>query len=317
MNTLLLIGGTGFFGKSFLDCFNRGLLKQWDIERVIAMSRNAYRLKVDVPELITHQVELINADICNLDSIPFADYVVHAAATTDAKNYISKPEIEKKNIQAGTANYCELAKKFHRGSRIVYCSSGAIYGNQPKDLQKITEEYSTDDLDQMPSTKRDYAAAKRDAEKSIQELAEMGGAVSIARCFAFVGKYLPRDQHFAIGNFIQDGLMNRPIVVNATSPVYRSYMHADDLINWLMTIVDNASQDCDCFNVGSDEAISMIDLSTMIANEFGVVPFIPKQIDAYPDRYIPSIEKARDKLGLTLTINLKNAIQSTIESIRG
>jgi len=38
MSTLLIIGGTGFFGKSILDSFKRGGLEKWGIERVIAMS---------------------------------------------------------------------------------------------------------------------------------------------------------------------------------------------------------------------------------------------------------------------------------------
>jgi len=38
MPTLLVIGGTGFFGKSILDSFKRGALEKWGIDRVIAMS---------------------------------------------------------------------------------------------------------------------------------------------------------------------------------------------------------------------------------------------------------------------------------------
>lgn len=71
--------------------------------------------------------------------MPNADYVIHAAASTDVRNYITQPETEKKNIQAGTYHYCELAKKFHLKSKIVYTSSGAVYGTQPSNIPQINE----------------------------------------------------------------------------------------------------------------------------------------------------------------------------------
>jgi nucleoside-diphosphate-sugar epimerase len=44
MSTLLVIGGTGFFGKSILDSFKRGGLEKWGIERIIAMSCSICRI---------------------------------------------------------------------------------------------------------------------------------------------------------------------------------------------------------------------------------------------------------------------------------
>ena len=33
--SLLIIGGTGFFGKSILDSFKRGLLKEFNINKIL------------------------------------------------------------------------------------------------------------------------------------------------------------------------------------------------------------------------------------------------------------------------------------------
>jgi dTDP-glucose 4,6-dehydratase len=99
MKTLLVIGGTGFFGKSILDAYSRNLLVPWQISKVIVMSRNANKLLHDTPDLVGKNVELYSADITNTERLPFADYVIHAAASTDVRNYLSSPEDEKKNIQ--------------------------------------------------------------------------------------------------------------------------------------------------------------------------------------------------------------------------
>ena len=98
MATLLIIGGTGFFGKSILDAHRRGLLKSWDIGKIIVMSRNTKKLVNDCPELISDKVELLNGDISKIDFLPDADFVIHAAASTDASRYLSHNKEEKQNI---------------------------------------------------------------------------------------------------------------------------------------------------------------------------------------------------------------------------
>lgn len=316
MASLLLIGGTGFFGKSFLDSFQRGDLSAWGVDKVIAMSRSADQLRQVAPQLLDHRVELLNADIGTVKSLPAADYVVHAAASTDARNYLSRPDSERRNIQAGVLNYCSLAPKFHKNSKVVYVSSGAVYGVQPEQIEYLSEDAPAISLEDMPEHKRDYAMAKRDAEDAIFQLShEHEITASIARCFAFVGPWLPRDQHFAIGNFIEDGLQGRPIQVKATYPVYRSYMHADDLVTWLMTMAANADTQCEAFNVGSDYAVNMGELAQQVASQLGVEASVPLHTEAKVDRYIPSIQKAKTKLGLELKLDLPTAIRTTIDSI--
>jgi len=315
MKTLLVIGGTGFFGKSILDAFARGLLKPWDISHVIVMARNAQRLVQEAPRLISQDVTLLSADITTTDTLPYADFVIHAAASTDARNYISQPEIEKKNIQAGTYNYCRLAKTFHAKSKIVYVSSGAVYGAQSPTIDKLDELSQSNNLTDMDIVKQDYAVAKKDAEDAIAQMGIEGLNVSIARCFAFVGCWLPRDQHFAIGNFIEDVLNKRPIHVKARHPVYRSYMYADDLVEWLMTIAEHASQDCQIYNVGSDQAILVSDLALELSRIFHIPAEVSMVSGTEIDRYIPSIKKAKDELGLYLRHSLKESINNTVKQI--
>lgn len=178
------------------------------------------------------------------------------------------------------------------------------------------EEFAFGPIDQLPSQKRDYAAAKRDGELAIQQLGKEGLRVSIARCFAFLGEYLPRDQHFAIGNFIEDGLNRRPIVVKANHIVYRSYMYSDDLVLWLMAIVKNSSQACPIYNVGSDESISILELARKIGCYLNVDVNAPRVISRVVERYVPSIEKAKMSLGLSLKYDLEESIKLTILKIQ-
>jgi dTDP-glucose 4,6-dehydratase len=162
----------------------------------------------------------------------------------------------------------------------------------------------------MASHKRDYAAAKRDAEAMIEELGNAGLHVSIARGFAFVGAYLPLDQHFAIGNFIANGLSQQPIVVKATSPVIRSYLYADDLVLWLMHLATRSSPKCPIWNIGSDEEVSIRQLAHKIADRFGVTVQESELQNEPIDRYLPAITLAR-QAGMQLD-NLDLAIDKTL-----
>jgi nucleoside-diphosphate-sugar epimerase len=308
MSTLLIIGGTGFFGKSILDAFVRGLLKQWNIDKVIAISRSASKLINTNPELINENVELLDIDITSADTLPFADYVIHAAASTDASRYISQSDIEKKNIIQGTLNYCKLATEFHKDSKIVFCSSGAVYGYQPEQVKHLTEDMAFGNIERLDEVKKSYAYAKRDSEAVIQELGQAGLNVSIARCFSFVGRYLPKNQHFAIGNFIADGLAGRDINVKADRKVYRSYMYADDLVRWLMTLAENANPQCPVYNVASDKEVEIKELADIVANIFNVRIKSSENSIKHVDRYIPSVEKANNELDLCSDYELNESI---------
>ncbi len=316
--SLLLIGGSGFFGKSFLDAHRRGLLAPWSIDRILVVARGASALRRDRPALVASGVTLIDADVARVDQLPTADIVLHAAASTDARRYAEDPGGERANILAAIDNYTRLAETLHRSSRIVFASSGAVYGQQPADLPRIAEDFVPGD--EVDDDKRAYAEAKRLSESRIAALGASGTRTAIARCFAFVGLYLPRDQHFAIGNFLADGLAGRGIEVKARKAVYRSYMHADDLVRWLMTLAEAAEPSAPVYNVGSDQALTMGEIAQVVADRFGVQADVPPITDASVDRYVPSIAKARAELGLSLSFDLRSAVDDVaarLEAERG
>lgn len=314
MKSLMIIGGTGFFGKSILDSFVRGGLSKWNVGKVIVIARNIKRLVEEEPRLVTRNVELLSFDICKADDLPIAEYIIHCAASTNAINYSNSLEEETENIRLGADNFCKLARKLPKTTKFLFVSSGAIYGIQPLALSYIDETYQSNDFTSMPNSKRGYASAKRDAELLIKKLGEDDFSVSIARCFSFIGKYLPRNQHFAIGNFIADGLAGRSIEVKANQLVYRSYMYSDDLVVWLMTILDNASADCPIYNVGSEEVVTIAELAKKIGDYFQVDVDL-NEIDYMKiDRYVPCTKKAFDELGLNC-ISLNQAIHKTIAEI--
>ena len=299
MSTLLVIGGTGFFGKSILDSFKRGLLADFNISKIVVLARNTDKFKIDYPELCLTNVEFINGDISTIMSLPEADLILHAASSTNLSDYNNiSNNAGKNNIEKAVSNYCSLATIYHNKSKILYCSSGAVYGKQPLNIEKIDENFGfQEDLSDLSIEKKNYCLGKRFAEKEIINLGKHGLNVSIARCFAFSGKYLPKDQHYAFGNFIGQAEKGETVTVKTKGIVYRSYMEADELVYSLFKILLTSSTKCPIFNVGSEKAEKIHDVAQRIANNFGVkCEFNIIDYNLVLDRYVPDVKKLNSLL---------------------
>ena len=294
-----MIGGTGFFGKSILDSFQRGLLQDFNISKIYILARNTDKLRSEYPELISDKVELINGDISKIKFLPAADFVIHSATSTNMNEYKHDQEnIGKKSIEDSVSNYCKIAPLFHSKSKILYCSSGAVYGKQPIDIEHIDEEFEFQtDLSAFSTEKKNYCLSKRFAESEIIKIGKLGLNVSIARCFAFSGKFLPKNQHYAYGNFIGQAEKGEKVKVLAEGVIYRSYLSADELVYSLMKILQVSNPDCPIYNVGSDKSITLHELAETIAKKYKVDwQHNITNLNNVIDRYVPNINKLKKLL---------------------
>ena len=203
--------------------------------------------------------------------------------------------------------------------RVLFTSSGAVYGPQPLHVDRATEDAFAPGAGEAPPTSA-YGEAKRVSEDLLQEFATRTGAAGlIARCFAFVGPGLPLASGYAAGDFLGDALRGQAIRVAGDGTPLRSYLHAADLAAWLLTILVRG-RSCVPYNVGSDAAVSVGSLATRVAAL--VDPPLPVLIGdtpvpgAAPARYVPSIERAQKELGLTVRIGLDDALRRTWEWLR-
>jgi dTDP-glucose 4,6-dehydratase len=295
----LIIGGTGFFGKSILDSFIKGLLKRFGVSQITILARNIDSFKKSNPELIHPGVDYLEGDIAKMDHLPEFDMIIHAATSTNLKNYTEQPETEKDNLELGVTNFCKLISQSTVNPKIVYCSSGAVYGKQALHVEKMDEMCPfNDDFRGFSPEKLIYLKGKRFAEVEISQLGSIQNKhVSIARCFAFSGKYVPRDLHYAYGNFIGSAEKGEKIMVDAEGIVYRSFMEADDLVESLFEIALHSNPNCPIFNVGSDVQVSLYELAQNIAVHYGV-EYEFKNFDDSKiiDRYVPNVDKLKKLL---------------------
>ena len=92
-------------------------------------------------------------------------------------------------------------------------------------------------------------------------------------------------------------------------------MHSDDLSKWLVTILKNSNKKCPIYNVGSDKVINLRSLTKKIANSVKKKPILKRILSKKFDYYAPSVTKAKRELNLKISINLNDALNSTIKSL--
>ena len=304
MKTLLIIGGTGFFGNSILSYFSKSKSLKKKINKIIIISRNkiaTFRYTKNLKK--NYSIIKKNCDILKLKKLPKADYVIYAAIL---KNY--------RDDYLAVKNYAKLAIIYHSNSKILYTSSGAVYGQQPNKIKGFKENYLNYNkkINFKKGYKQSYANFKLKSEKLFQKLGNEGFNVSIARCFAFVGEYLPLDSNFVIGNIIQNILDKKDIKINANYRIYRSYMYADDLVKWLLKILDNSNTQCPIYNVGSDDKISIHGIVNTLAKKYTKRINSLKLSSKKFDSYVPNINKAKKILGLKISNTSVEGIIKTL-----
>lgn len=316
---LFLTGGTGFFGCWLLESF------LWANERlaldaeVVVLTRNPEAFRRKAPHLADHRAVTLRAGDVRSFEYPPGEFarVIHAANDTRAGQARNDCLAALDTIVQGTRHTLEFARRC--GARdFLFTSSGAVYGPQPPDLALMPEDYVGGPDPTAPASL--YAEGKRLAELlCVLYNDQYEVRAKIARCFAFVGPYLPLDAHFAIGNFIGDGLAGGPIRVRGDGTPYRSYLYAADLAVWLWTILDRGEPSRP-YNVGAEEAINIADLARLVAARFSPAPDVEIARTPSPgttaSRYVPSTARARQELGLCLVTPLESAIDKTIAYYR-
>jgi nucleoside-diphosphate-sugar epimerase len=311
---LFISGGTGFFGSWILSSFLHANQALGLNATAIVLSRNPAHFATRVPHLANHPaISFLQGDIRTFE-MPSGtfDFVIHAATDVVTIPTDGPPLDRYTAIADGTARMLDFAAT-HGTRKLLLTSSGAVYGKQPSTLSHVPEDYAGAPDPLSPASA--YGEGKRASELMCALYAQRSAIeFKIARCYALAGPCLPLDSHFAFANFIRDAMRGDTIQIAGDGTTIRSYLYATDLAIWLWTILFNGPP-MQAFNVGSEEAISIIDLARLTASILnpGIsINLVQKLVEgAAPLRYIPSTHRAQQQLGVHQTVSLTDSIRRT------
>ena len=299
MKKLLILGGSGFIGRSIVDYgINKKLIKN-KINKIYILSRS---VKFSQNKKKHISITYINKNMLDVNKLPQVDYIIYCLKNSNIKisnNYFNQ--------------FLKILKNFKKKPKILFTSSGAVYGKNIKKRKDI-ESKKIDNIliNNFVGYKRKYAKEKVFLEERFKDLAKKNYKVSIARCYTFIGKHIIH-YDYAISDLINAANYKSKITLNSHVDVFRSYMHSDDLSNWLITILKNSNTKCPIYNVGSDKIINLKSLTKKIGIMSNKKISVKTKNSKKFDFYIPSIIKAKKELNLKISINLNDAINSTIK----
>lgn len=304
-------GGTGILGKALLDAFEVRCRDEPSLT-VTVLSRDPDQFFKRHPRYESRPwLALVKGGLHQPMprlNRPVTD-VIHAAADTHASGH---PLDWFDQIVSGTRQVLDFAAA-HGARRMLFVSSGAIYGSPPPPVDRLTE-----DMPFAPLTTDEravYGQAKRTAEHLCRlYTSERRVSVVIARCFALSGPYIPIEGPYAFGNFVRDSLAGGPIRIAGDGSAVRSYLDVRDAARWMLELLSSGNPG-DAYNVGSDEPITILSLAERIRDQLAPQALIEVGRALSTELrsvYVPGTEKAR-ALGLRPEYSLSESIAAAAQ----
>ena len=311
---MFITGGTGFVGTWLVAALNHANQRLNLKLDVTLLTRAPEGFRTRQPEL-SDWCTLLRGDVTEVPPLRTFDFAVHAATPASAALNDDNPDLMRSTIVKGMSSLLEALRP-SGPIPLLFTSSGAIYGPQPPELDYIPEDFEPA-LDAI-EPRNAYATGKREAEAMALAASLAGGpSLRLARLFAFVGPYLPLDTHFAIGNFIRDGISGGPIKVRGDGTAVRSYMYAADMVVALLAILVRGEANRP-YNVGSPAAISMRGLAYAVerclapGSGVEIAGLAPGQLPTGAGlRYLPDTTRLDLELGIRSSGDLDTAIKHT------
>ena len=309
---LLITGGTGFVGKWLLETL------AWADEalglgvRATVLTRHPERFAAVAPHLAGNRcVELLRGDVATVEypRRAFSHAILAAAAANTSAGPVG-PDSIRATVVDGTRRALRALRE-DGVERLLFVSSGAVYGSQPSDVRLRAEGSLGVEMAEPPDV---YGLCKLEAESLVLAM-EPGSTVrTIARLFSFVGPYLALE-HFAVGEFVRDAMAGGPIRVTSDGTALRSYLYASDMAEWLWTILLRG-EDERAYNVGSEDERTIRETAETVSRAFE--PAVPVEVGTSAPailraRYVPSTARARSELRLAETVGFEEAVRRTVE----
>jgi UDP-glucose 4-epimerase len=298
----LITGAAGFLGSALA---NR-------LAREGHAVRGLDDLSTGNPEALAPEVFLTRGDINDRPKLwtllQDVDCVYHLAARVSVPESVLYPrEYNTVNV-GGTVTLMEAMRDVGV-RRVVFISSGAVYGEQQE--QPLAETA-------VPAPRSPYAVSKLSAEYYVRTIGALWGIETVVlRVFNAYGpgQHLPPVHAPVIPYFLRQAWSNGTLVVHGTGAQTRDYVYVDDVVQAMLAAATAEDVNQQTINVGSGVETSIRDLTRLIVDTTGGSPEViynPRNEGGVP-RMRADLSLAQQLLGYHPVTPLEQGLRLTFE----
>ncbi|HWR64727.1 MAG TPA: NAD-dependent epimerase/dehydratase family protein [Bellilinea sp.] len=298
----LITGAAGFLGSSLA---NRLVREGHSV-------RGLDDLSTGDPAVLSSEVHFTRGDVNDRPKLwtllQEVDCVYHLAARVLVPESVLYPREYNNTNVGGTVSLMEAMRDVGV-RRVVFVSSGAVYGDQQQ--QPVNE-------DALPNPRSPYAVSKLAAEYYVKTIGGLWGIETL--CLRVFNAYGP-GQNFppvhapVVLAFLRQALNNGTLVVHGDGNQTRDYIYVDDVVNAMLAASTAPEVNQLTINVGSGRETSVRDLTKLVISVTGSEPEVvynPRS-DRGTSRLCADLTLAANKLNFKPSIPLETGLRLTLE----
>jgi UDP-glucose 4-epimerase len=298
----LITGAAGFLGAPLANSLIA------DGHRVVGLDD----LSTGDPDRLSPDVHLVRGDINDRPKLwsllQDVDCVYHLAARVIVPESTLYPrEYNLVNV-GGTVTLMEAMRDVGV-KRVIFISSGTIYGNQRNQPLKETCR---------PNPRSPYAVSKLSAEYYIRTIGDLWGIETVClRVFNAYGpgQPLPPSHAPVIPYCFRQAIENGTIVVHGSGNQTRDYVYVEDVVSAMKAASYAEKINRLIINIGSGVETTVLEIIKTITDITQMKPevVINKTHDSGPSRMCADISLAKKKLGYAPKIFLREGFNKILE----
>jgi UDP-glucose 4-epimerase len=305
---IFISGGAGFIGASLIS----RLIDNNKITVYDNFSRNSLKDR----RLENHpNIRLVRGDILDADNIrrnmDGAQIVIHLAAIAGIDTVIKSPIRTMSVNLLGTYNMLESACTLPELERFVDFSTSEVFGS----YAFRSEERDTTALGAVGSARWTYAVSKLAGEHfTYSYYIERGLPALSVRPFNIYGPGQVGEG--AVHHFVTRALKGEDLVIRGNGDQIRSWCYIDDILDGIISTLDNDKAVGESFNIGNPRGtVTIYGLALAVIRvtySKSKIVFVPKAEDDVELR-IPNIDKATSVLNFHPKIDLEDGLKKTAD----
>ena len=305
---VLITGAAGFLGSHLTDAFLSEGHEVVGVDNLITgNAQNLAHLERD------RRFTFVRQDVSRAIAVEGSfEGILHFASPASPVDYLEHPIATLDVGSLGTRNALELART--HGARFFMASTSEVYGDPLEHPQRETYWGNVNPV----GPRSVYDEAKRFSEAlTMAYHRELGLDTRIGRIFNTYGPRMrPRDGR-VVSNFIVQALAGEPLTLYGDGSQSRSFCYVADEVEGIYRLFMQG--DSQPTNVGNPDEFSVRELADMVLELTGSASQIVSKPLPTDDPRVrrPDITRAREKLGWSPRVPLREGLTRTIEWFKG